>query len=204
MNKAQLIELVQINCSGGRVSKDVHGKYHPLVLERYIELAYSSLLVGSYEKNPKNIDLYQKVYPSVSFTFDKTRGMHYSELPAKLVELPNQAAIVHVGPQKDHNYGFAPVSSGSGPIFGELEVNLIDDVPEYIVEGTNIYYPNITDDYNPVLMKLIPVFSAFGRLDTIYMPKGQDTALFGIVNQLMQSLKITPEDLNNDNNSKQV
>lgn len=202
MTKEQLIELVTTKLSGGNKTPDQMGKYHPLVIEKYIEMAFNQIYYDTFRKNLSDLDIYAIAYDNVDVLFDSIRSVYYSNFPAQLVQLPNNAMIRKVSYQQDQSNEIVPVHDNSRDVFAGLEVGDVDMTSSYSVTGERIEFIDYIEDFDKVLIKAIPTFSELDDTTNIYIPSGKDLDFFNIVAQMTEVVK--PEDVINDNNSKQV
>jgi hypothetical protein len=51
MTKAQLRDLVKDYLAGGNCPPEIKGKYHPIIIERYIEMSYNDIVNESIQKS---------------------------------------------------------------------------------------------------------------------------------------------------------
>ena len=191
MSKKELIELILDRLSGGDAPQEVRGRYHPEIISKHIGMAYRTLV--SYTDN---LDSYSKSYIT-SVSLDIEREQYYSDLTASIVILPENAGIKQISPVKDQATSFIPIGLASYPVFSELEVSKVDDVPAFSLEGSKVYYTWMKEDITSVLMKLVVEFDEYDDDDDINILAGKEENIFQIVvNNLMGK---PLEDLKNDN-----
>lgn len=208
MNKEQIIELIGKTLAGGNLVPDGKGAYHPLVIEKYAAIVYPSFLFQVFKNATRytdysRLDNFIKTY-TVSVTKDTQRDKYYSVLPAQLVYLPEQLGIRQISTIIGENNPFIPTEATASAIFSELEISIVDDSIRYWMEGTKIWYRNMTSDIADVgvLMKLIVNFDEYADTDNVYLPPGGQDSFFNQIVAMIQKRK--PEDIRNDNNSKQI
>ena len=185
MTKTQLIELFRKSGAGGNTTPDTLGKLHPLVIEKYFELAYNTLMAEAHQRLRKNSDLdsYTKSY-KVDVDYDTSREKYYSVLPASIIS--GDASVRLISALKDETYVVDMIDSNSVNVFLEMEVSKVDERPSGMLEGNKIYYVWFREDIEQVLMKLVVPFSEFGDNDNINIPGGRDVVLFDMVLKLMK------------------
>lgn len=204
MTKAQLVDLFLDNLSGGDAPDDVRGKYHPLVIAKYIDVAYAQFLsetlkVSQMNQDFLNMDYYRKTFTGISIKEDSNRNERYSEIPVPIVELPNQESLV-IHPDNDPVNQFTPHGSGGADaVFGVLEVQYHNSSKSYRLENNKVYYPGMDDSSCKVTMRVIPMFSAFEDEDEIYLPTGGEARMYDLTIQTMLRKRAVPEDINNNN-----
>ncbi len=211
MRKIELVEMVQDWLSGGDAPADVRGKYHPQIIEKYIEAAYNDLIyqVATASMNPKEkqvdwsqLDAFAQIFRNITVDDDADRGLKYSVLPFPPVKLPEEVGIRLISPEDDPSNPFAHVDNNSQSIFATLDVGIIDTVPSYSVEKVTgneyrVYYDVNIGSTTEVTMLLILPFSQFDDYDEVLMPAGKDLS---IIDTIVERLREKPqEDTINDN-----
>ena len=99
MTKAQLVDLFLDRLAGGDAPDEIRGKFHPLVIAKYIDVAYANFLEQTSLRARQtmdflNLDYYRKTFTSVDVLNDSDRDEKYSQLPVPIVQLSGQESIV--------------------------------------------------------------------------------------------------------------
>lgn len=206
MTKKEMIDLVIDYLSGGSTPQELKGKFHPKVIEKYIDLGFSSYIRNFFFENKKftdfsEFDQYTKTYPQVQVYYDKFRDRLYSELPSPLIQLPDNVSIRLIAPPEAEHLAFSYIKNTSLFIHNYLDSFYIDNTPSYFVEGQKVFYDKLSKDVKFVLMKLIVPLSSYDEDEEVNMPMGQEgTVLEHIIKFLLGKWNI-PEKGTNNNNS---
>jgi hypothetical protein len=209
MTKAQLVELVISNLSGGASSSDLMSKYHPLVIEKYMDLVYQNVVnqvaINSIIfRDWGQLDQYCKTVKNVACTKDTDRNEWYSDIPLKVVEVQKNRGIRLISPMKDQKNKFWYTENATEDVWGELEARSVEDFTSFYREGNRVYYSNFKDDYATVglLFKLTCPLSEFDEDDEIGVPGAKAYEFITLVRELV--LKSPQEKNTEDNTSKQI
>jgi len=210
MNKEQFVKIIQTQLANGNVTSALLGKYHPAEIEKFIEMAYNDVVGKAYSQSQRYSDFSQldnhiKAYKKVPVHYEQDLCEYYSELPAPIIQIPDNQSIRLISPMLDQGYAFVFEDNSSTAVFNELEVNALDSSAAYQVEGSQIRYKSgMTDDMAKagMLMKLVVQFGALEDEDTVYMPSGMSTLITSTVVEFLTQRKSGPEQTNNDSTSK--
>jgi hypothetical protein len=210
MNKAELIELVKENLSGGDAPAEIRGKYHPRIIEKYLEMAYDDLVATIYQEGEPSgsfaaLDSFGKSYKT-TLTEDKDRGELYVELSISVVPLPDNKGIRLVCPYKDQSAAFDYIDNNSSHVFSRLHNQVVRPKGTYYAELPRIYISNVDRTLigKDIMVKAIPPFNGLKPEDDAFIPAGKNTMLFNLVYELMVRKNQTPKDDYDNNNSKQI
>lgn len=202
MTKQNLIDLVIDWLSGGDITHDLKSKYHPVVISKHIEMAYSAYAKRMFQEakstgNHSNLDSFTKVFEDVDVLYNDKRKKYYSILPSEILQLPDGGGIRSISPMEEEEYQFGYIENNSMPVYMELELSKIGDVATYMIESNNVIYQNLPADITKLLMKLIVPFSSLSKNDNVGLPTGGENEIFRLVIELLS--KKPNEDLNNNN-----
>ena len=131
-----------------------------------------------------------QTYKNIPILTDETLGLRYSNLPARVMTLPDDKGVYVVAPQEDYDNPFVPQGFGKRFIFGNLPILH----PVYWVDVDKVYYKNVPSAVKEVMMVLVPQV-----LEEI-----QDDVAFEVrdaVIKMYMSTKPIPKDETNDNNN---
>ena len=203
MNKAEFIELVQVNLAGGDTPDDIKGKYHPEVLAAYIELAIEDFAAQTYrskrQKNPMSLDSITSTFNCVEIKCDEKRGEMYIDVPVPYVNVPMGEGIRWISPQRSVSDRFEKVSAGQ--VGGLLGLEAAEYFELYYVENQRVYFYNLAEGRKEVRVCLIPKFRSLKDTDEINIPEARNIELFQSIKALIREQKLTREDLVNQNPS---
>lgn len=194
MTKAEFTELTQRFLSGGDCPSDVCGRYHSLVIEKYIEMAYGDILM---QLPSSQLDAYVKAYNNITVSFDSARDEYYSELPSTIISLPMGRGIRLISPQQEQKLKFIYTANNSDSVYDELEVRTVLNKRTFYIENTKVYYRNI-NGVDKVLMKLVVPFSAFDDDDNIAIPSTKHLQIFAAIVQLLRQQPFQKQSNNNN------
>lgn len=210
MNKEQFVKIIQTQLANGNVTSALMGKFHPAEIEKFIELAYNDVVGKSYSQSQRYSDFSQldnhiKPYRNVPVNYDQDLCEYYSDLPAPIVQIPDNQAIRLICPMQDQAFAFVYEDNSATAVFNELEVSVLDSSGSYQVEASQIRYKSgMTDDIakKGMLMKLVVVFDSLDDEDEVYIPAGFSNMVTDTVVEFMTQRKAQPEQTNNDSSSK--
>lgn len=209
MTKGQLVELIISDVAGGAIPSDLDSRYHPLVIEKYIDLVYSGILNqvsmnSIIYRDWGQLDQYCKAYKNVSCSKDYDRMEWYSELPAKIIELTKNRGIRLISPMQNQADKFKYRDNSSEDVWSALESQNVVGYTNFYREGGRVFYGNFKEDYatEGLLFKLLVPMSEFDDDDEIGLPAAKSLEFVGMVRDML--LRRPPEDVAEDNNSKQV
>jgi len=209
MTKRNFIDLIRHGLAGGDMVADLEGRYHEAIVEKYVELAISAVLKNVQDNAIKykdfgQLDDYTTTFVGVAVSYDSDRDEYYSLLPAKVVKLYMNRGIRFISPNKDQSSKFLYRDNNSDDVFTELEIDSIDGTIRWYAEAQSVYYKFMTTEVaaSGVLMKLIQPISALADTDELNIPAGKEDYVIDFVRKYVA--KMPPEDVINDNNSKQI
>lgn len=223
MKKIELIELVADALKGGSAT-DMESEFHDKVIQRYLELAFNGIIYQVW-LNCRSFSDYSQMD---GWTRDYSLNLEGVEagtstfsgilrLPYPPIQLPDNGGIRELKSVTDETVFFAFVEATSDPIFNELEVSTLDDVPTMKLSVNNLgglsshilklqdipisIYQESTA--NTFTLKMIVPLERIDLYDDVAMPEG--ITLEGIdyarvlVSRTIDLLKgKLPADLNND------
>lgn len=220
LRKEQYIEQLRQRLCGGDPTADMMGRFHPLIVEKEVDVAYESLLQSLFSQNIKGgnysaLDAYTRTFPSKQYPDpvyvlkDEIRNEYYAELPKPVIVLNSvnegsgNYGIRLVSLVQGQASAFIPIDNNALTVFSGLEVNRINTIPTYYVEGNKVFF-NFTDLNAPkeVLMKIVPTFSFLDDDDFVTMPEFMTKAGMLSVSDMVYERMISepPEKMTNDNN----
>lgn len=205
--KNKLIELAIESLSGGDAPAEMRGKYHPAVIELYLDMAFSDILQEEFQNAGSDFtifDSFAKPYKCI-VKKDDDREQKYFDLPVTLIPLrPKQAAIRSISLYNGERLAFAPIQNASMPMWDELEAMKIDDTCSYSIEGSRVeFFMNAPLTGAEILVKMITPFADLLDNDDVFVPGGKNAMLFQRMYQFM-SLRGNSKDEINDNNPFQT
>jgi len=181
MTKSELVSSVRQLILRQNPTQDSLKIAHPAVIEAEIAKAYSTLLKTFYanEINLMNADLdfYAKKFTeTIKKDID---GVSYVDLPAKTVELRNNAGLRYVKP-KGGEFSFIRVRENELDTIKKLDVYCCTKNVYYYIDGNRIVIDKTTKEHEimeQVYIKLLPIFSEFLDDDNIEFPQGEVPAM---------------------------
>lgn len=210
--KIEIVEIVSHALNGGDSVTDTQSRYHPSMIGEVVSEIYEQLIASNVDQSMKGridnfvLDNYTKTFSNVTVTFDPTRQEFFSPLPSGIMDLPYQRGVVMICPQHDQTQQFVPRSNNSSAIYADLEVTQSDFTPRYYVEQGQVYYKFYQNVPKSVMMKLCPTFAELDDMDDVEIPSIlTKNGVLSLIDLVIQRFRVMPpEDLVNDNNSKQV
>lgn len=208
MRKIELIEMCKDHLAGGDAPADVKGKYHDEIITKFIEAAYEDLLYEVYIQSKKYSDFSPLDNYTETFTRTVTAdGVNAGtiELPFPLVALPDNAGVRQVMYTNDESSGFSYLETNSDPVWSELEVDSVDENPEfrYYREDNKhkMYLQKMADNTTEVKVKLVVPLSYMDISHHVPMPAGKEGRVFDFVVERLRGKNT--EDIINDNIANQ-
>lgn len=205
MTKAELRQLIIERLSGGDTSTASRSKYHPVVVDKSIELGYNDIVGAMIDaidskKSKANIDhLIKAVY--LTPKLDEQRNQYYVESTMTL----DRKLVRQISQPMNRVNSFAFVSTISEPMWEELEATKVDFTVGAMTENKRIYFdslfqPNIfKHQIGDLLIKIVPNYDGISDSDEVNVPF---QPLLEAVFNYWNGQK--PDDQVNDNNTEQV
>lgn len=209
MKKEQLVELTISYVCGGAIPSDLDSRYHPLTIEKFMDIVYAGIMYQVSANAIKyrdwgQLDQYSKPFPNVPCVHDNARDEWYSTLPASIIELPMNRGIRMISPMQDQPNKFKNSDDTNADTFNELEVQNVMGYTSFYREGPKVFYRNFREDYAipGLLYKLLIPLSEFEDEDEVGIPGQMSINFMMMVKEALD--RRAPEDQDQDNNSKQV
>lgn len=203
MRKDQFIELVKISLSGGTPPQEYQGKFHDVVIEKHLEMAFNEVV--SNIQDPSVIDQFCVVHRDVPVLTDEGLGLKYSDLPSSVLNTIYFRGLRLISPMKDQTNVFFIRKNNSTSVMNRLQSNDVAFSNTARLEGPKrVYYDRISNDIDKVLIKMVSTFSEIASDDDIEMPGGKDGIVFRMVMEAMNVQMQTPENMRNDNNPNSI
>lgn len=149
---------------------------------------------GAFVRSFKN----QKVY------LDQSREEYYTDLPAKLISLPNDRGLVQMSGMVGQNKAFLRLPTPGNRVFSALEAGNMPDEIYYYLEGDRVYYKGIktASRWIPeVLIKMVASVEDLDETAALPIPSSMSVEFIEIVKQILDEEKNTPIDDVNDNSN---
>lgn len=198
MIKKKLIELIQENLNGGSTTPDILKKAHPLVISKYIEMAFNTIFYNIFRTNPEELDIYGKWYYSQEVK--KDAHVYYCDLPCGVIQLPNNSASIRRITMTGDEYSvvFINVRTSANAVLNRLGTVDRSGAISYAVSNRIVF-----DNFDSVIEKVnifaITPFSDMEDTDNVPIPSGKDVEFLQIILQLMQD-KVNDLKVNNNGN----
>jgi hypothetical protein len=191
------------NLSGADPSSEQRRRYHPLMVEKYLDAAFSNLL-GQPDRREEGLgswklDALTKVYQTKAVC-DQTRKKSYFVLPAKIVPLMNLRHIRQISAIQDEGTDFVPRTNNMSQLFKEGDGEMAETHIAYWQEHDKVYFARtLKCDMEDILVKLVVRFTEFADEEEIYLPADKEQL---ILDEVFATVKRKPfEDTLNDNSN---
>lgn len=197
MLKNVFIEAVRKGLTGGNNTADSLGKYHPLLIEQYTEMAFNTHFFMIFKQDLSNYDRFCKTYKNIAVEYDSATDEYYCTLPIRVPQLPDvQEGVRRINPMKSISRKFIPLKKDSWEGWSELEAGKVDTSIGYCLDTTRVLWEN-NPGVDDVKMDIVRPFSEYEDTEDIPIPAGADVQIVDIVRKLMAT---TPNhDKQNDN-----
>ena len=184
MIKKQLIELIQENINGGSTTVDILKRAHPLVLEKYVDMAFNTIFYNIFRSNPEELDVYGKWYYKQEVKNDT--NVYYCDLPCGVIQLPSNSSSVRRITMTDDEYSvvFINVRTSANGVLNRLGTVDRSGAVSYAVSN-RITFSDYNEEITHVNIFAITPFSDMEDTDNIPIPSGKDIEFLQTVIQLM-------------------
>jgi hypothetical protein len=179
MTKRQIIELCQIQISGGDVTADVLTKYPTQTVEKIAEIMFNDLVVNTYKENPNyfrnDLSTFVKRYTDIDILTDSSTGEKYIPLPSKLIQLPHDSAIKCVYSHENSDYPLIYRDNKMDGSYKYLMVGTIVAKKSFYILGNRLYLRNMVVGDLTMYIDIVVPFSAYLSTDEIVLPYDKET-----------------------------
>lgn len=210
MTKEELVDLIKLKCGGGDMPAELKGRYSPQEIEKYLEMVFDDTIYQTYVAGYKTGDFSQVDNYLLSYFFtpkyNSSRDQYYIELIPQPIPLPDNFSIRQVSLPKDQSFQFAPVDNTSSRVWSKLEADFVSPVIGYSVEAYLLFFDNKFPKNlasSSIMVKQIVPFSSLQDKNSVFVPGGNNTAVFEKVVQMMLT-KPAPDTQGSNQNTKQV
>jgi len=199
MTKAEIISFVKNEL--GKVDKT--NKYHPVVIEKAITMAFNQGYSDLFDKDRRLLDIYTVTYHTVAIAAAATTAILTSTLPAKYVPFADKnSGVRNIATIQQSAVKFYPASKREfemipNTLVGELNTN--DERAYYVVRKDTVEYYGVPASVVSagVRMDIVIPFDNYASDDNVIIPFGKDMQLIPAVIEILRS---TPKvDLKDDN-----
>ncbi len=199
MTKAEIISFVKNEL--GKVDKT--NKYHPVVIEKAITMAFNQGYSDIFDKDRRLLDNYTVTYHTVAIAAAATTAILTSTLPAKYVPFADKnSGVRNIATIQQSAVKFYPASKREfemipNTLVGELNTN--DERAYYVVRKDTVEYYGVPASVVSagVRMDIVIPFDNYASDDNVIIPFGKDMQLIPAVIEILRS---TPKvDLKDDN-----
>ena len=214
MRKISIIEAV-MDFFASDLAGDMKGKFHPEIIKTHLSTAFNQTIYNVWLNGKKfsdfsQLDAWSRTYEVTVLAQVGTNA--HALLPIAPVQLPDGAGIRLITDHDDTSIALCPVEATSNPIFAELEVSTMDDMPTYRLEQSNVFVgageashmlklekmPVAPDALTSLDVMMIVTPEQLDDYDEIAMPAGAEDSLVRQVIDLMMR-KPQPDNLNDTN-----
>ena len=201
MTKEQMREAIIHRANGGFLDSDVMSRFHPVVVDIWIQMAINTILNATARKmDDHELDIYTREVTDITVLKDSD-GRYYCVLPKKYVQLPRNMGIRYVRDNATDNNNkvrhYTPSTVSAERVFDDLEVNSVMDEPTVIVHGNTLYFKDFDDEMGKVAVGIIQAWESYGEGDEFHIPAGNEMMFVESVFNLVAGTK--PADESNDN-----
>ena len=189
MTKAEIISFVKNEL--GKVDKT--NKYHPVVIEKAITLAFNQGYNDVFDQDPRLLDNYTVTYPTVAIAADGTTAILESTLPAEYVPFKDKnSGVRNIATIQQSDVKFFPASKREFEILPNTligELNTADEIAYYVVRKGTVEYYGVpaTIVSAGVRMDIVIPFDNYAADDTVIIPFGKDIQLIMAIIEVLRS-----------------
>jgi hypothetical protein len=193
MTKAEIISFVANNLK----KVDKTNKYHPVVIEKAITLAFNQGYSEIFDKDPRLLDNYTKTYggagTTIAIAANANTDIYESAIPEEYVPFRDKnSGIRNIATETQSVFKFYPASKREFEILpntlvGELNAN--DTRGYYTVRSETIeYYGVASVAAAGVRMDIVIPFDKYASADVILIPFAKDKQLIDMVIETMRGM----------------
>jgi hypothetical protein len=193
MTKAEIISFVANNLK----KVDKTNKYHPVVIEKAITLAFNQGYSEIFDKDPRLLDNYTKTYggdgTAIAIAANANTSIYESAIPEEYVPFRDKnSGIRNIATETQSVFKFYPASKREFEILpntlvGELNAN--DTRGYYTVRSETIeYYGVASVAAAGVRMDIVIPFDKYASADVILIPFAKDKQLIDMVIETMRGM----------------
>ena len=213
LKKREIVELVIENLSGG-VQPD-YRKYHPNVVSKYVDIALNAIIAQDVKKGMEEGDNtidsgWVKPFYDVRLRWDQIKGQVYIKFPKSVLLMKNNVGIRQISwSQQGDARPFRIHDFTAYNVLSNLECSQMD-LGEYLalVEGERVYFPTMPQKFvkDKATLFVAAVCTSAGYEDDEDLPFSEErmTEMFGLIQQLMQNMKVTRVKVTNDSNPNTI
>jgi hypothetical protein len=176
MNKKELIALISERLTGGDTTSASRGKYHPVVIEKTIEVAYNDIIRLTVDQAIKENKLFNTDHLVKSYYYkpviDIKRNQWYIESGFSL----DSKLIRQISQPRNRQANFALISNVSEFMWDELDVTKVDFTIGAMVETKRIYFDDLFhpqffgEEIGEIMVKMVPNFDGLSNEDDVNVP----------------------------------
>lgn len=186
---------------------DKTNKYHPVVIEMAITLAFNQGYTEVFEKDPRRLDNFTVSYGETGDTLLTELNadgnlMYEVLLPVSYVPLNDKASGVrHVFTLAKSSTKFYPMYKYELDIADNTLMGEIDNRIGYCVRQTKLEFYRMTG-VTSIRIDVVQPFTSYNATDDINIPFGNDQKLMDMVIEKLRGLPLV--DLKDDNSDKKL
>lgn len=193
--------------SGGPISKDSDTSIREVMLligqarDYLIRTEIFQLMIAG-----AGVDIpgeYISEYEGIKVSYDKTKKIFYSDLPATYIVLPRDRGVYQVYRAEELHNPFVPVPTQFSGLYSGLGGSQLEGRDSYYVKKNRIYYPGMqkASAPNSISIELIVASSEIDDEDELFpIPADKEMQVIQSAIQLLMTQKQILNDKVNDNN----
>lgn len=206
MTKAEIISYVKNNLQ----KIDKTNKYHRIVIEKAITLAFNQGYSDIFDQDPRLLDSYTKTYGAdgspVTIAAAANSGIFTATIPVPYVPFKDKkSGVRNIAPVVPGSFKFYPITKYEfeilpNTITGELNTN--DPRGYFVVRGGTVEFFGVDAvAASGCRMDIVIPFDEYGSTDQVLIPFAKDFLLVGGV---VEALRTIPKvDLSDNNADKE-
>lgn len=205
MTKAEIIELVLLRVSGGRLSadidvrrEDVSALVSPAIaaaLQQYLDEGLSrdrALLNSTGARGHQPGAIFSVTY-TLPPSLDQDREKYYVELPGRLLLVANNLGLVSVHPQAGDNSP-CRIVGGQSEIQGLEATGIVFAWHELIGGNSRVYFSYLPNPNGNQIVKASIDPAGYGEDDNLPLPSGVDMAAIDLLTRHFLGQAGAPQD----------
>jgi len=201
MTKGKLIESIIIKINGGRLTSDTRVRREDVEVLLASAINYtttSQFYINRKETGENDIpESFVSTYHNVAVLEDTDRSLRYIDLPTGILTLPKNYGLQSVSPMKGSNI-FVQTNFNDRQQ-NEYYSNSFADISLYWLEGEKVYFQNLPQITDKVLVRLIQSLKDIADDQELPIAAGLEVEVLKIMEAWFNGTKQIPEDLKPNN-----
>lgn len=203
MTKGELVESILIKVNGGRLTADTKVRKEDIAILLASAINYATVQQYGINKQVTGENEFPESfissYPNVEVQEDSDRDLRYVDIPVAILALPKNYGFQSASPMKGNSL-FVQTSFNDRQQ-NQYYSNSFADVTLYWLEGNRVYFQNLPQITDKILLRLIQSLRDIADDAELPIPGGLEITILDIMDKWFTGQKAMPADYKPDNNN---